>query len=80
MLNYRSKPSKDSIFIEIAIWGADLVLCSTPEFGPHPGGIYGGQEGLLFYVLLCTLVIHKDGIIESFCGLWGPLPKYNRSP
>ena len=50
MLNYRSKPSQDSIFIEIAIWGADLVLCSAPEFGPHPGGSYGGQGGLSFYV------------------------------
>ena len=50
MLNYRSKPSQDSIFIEIAIWGADLVLCSAPEFGPHPGGSYGGRGGLSFYV------------------------------
>ena len=50
MLNYRSKPSQDSIFIEIAIWGADLVLCSAPEFGPHPGGSYGGQGGLSFFV------------------------------
>ena len=29
MLNYRSKPSYDEIFIEIDIWGADLVLCSV---------------------------------------------------
>ena len=41
MLNYRSKPSKDEIFIKIAIWGANLVLCSAPEFGPHPGVAMG---------------------------------------
>ena len=50
MLNYRSKPSQDSIFLEIAIWGTDLVLCSAPEFEPHPVGSYGGQGGLSFYV------------------------------
>ena len=27
-----------------------MVLCSAPKFGPHPGGSYGGQGGLLFYV------------------------------
>ena len=27
-----------------------MVLCSTPKFGPHPGGSYGGQGGLSFYV------------------------------
>ena len=50
MLNYRSKPSKDEIFIKIAIWGADLVLCSAPKFGPHPGGSFWGQGGLSFCV------------------------------
>ena len=50
MLNYRSNPSYDQIFIKIAIWGANLVLCSAPKFGPHPGGSYGGQGGLSFYV------------------------------
>ena len=50
MLNYRSKPSQDEIFIKIAIWGANLVLCSAPKFGPHPGGSYGGRGGLSFYV------------------------------
>ena len=27
-----------------------MVLCSAPKFGPHPGGSYGGQGGLSFYV------------------------------
>ena len=27
-----------------------MVLCSALEFGPHPGGSYGGQGGLSFYV------------------------------
>ena len=27
-----------------------MVLCSTPKIGPHPGGSYGGQGGLSFYV------------------------------
>jgi hypothetical protein len=30
--------------------GANLVLCSALKFGPHPGGSYGGQGGLSFYV------------------------------
>ena len=50
MLNFRSKPSVDETFFKIAIWGADLVLCSAPKFGPHHGGSYGGLEGLSFYV------------------------------
>ena len=50
MLNHMSKPSLDEIFIKIAIWGANLVLCSAPKFGPHPGGSYGDQGGLSFYV------------------------------
>ena len=29
---------------------SDFVLCSGPKFGPHPGGSYGGQGGLSFYV------------------------------
>ena len=27
-----------------------MVLNGAPKFGPHPGGSYGGQGGLLFYV------------------------------
>ena len=27
-----------------------MVLCSAPKFRPHPGGSYGGQGGLSFYV------------------------------
>ena len=27
-----------------------MVLCSAPEFGPHPGRSYGGQGGLSFFV------------------------------
>ena len=50
MLNFGSKPSQDASLRKIAIWGADLVLCSAPKFGPHPGGSYGGQGGLSFYV------------------------------
>ena len=50
MLNSRSKPIYDEIFIKIAIWGANLALCSAPKFGPHPGGSYGGRGGLSFYV------------------------------
>ena len=45
MLNYRSKPSLDENFIKIANWGADLVLCSAPKFGPHPG-VAMGVEGV----------------------------------
>ena len=37
-------------FKKIAIWGADLALCSATKFGPHPGGSYGGPRGLSFYV------------------------------
>ena len=50
MLNFGSKPSQDASLRKIAIWGADLVLCSAPKFGPHPGGSYGGRGGLSFYV------------------------------
>ena len=50
MLNFGSKPSQDASLRKIAIWGANLVLCSAPEFGPHPGGSFGGQGGLSFYV------------------------------
>jgi hypothetical protein len=48
MLNYRSKPCYDEIFLEIAIWGENLVLYSAPKFGPHPGVSYGGRGGLSF--------------------------------
>jgi hypothetical protein len=44
------KSKQDQIFIEIAIWGVDLFLCSAPKFAPHPWGSYGGQGHLLFYV------------------------------
>ena len=50
MLNFTSKPSYDEIFIKIAIWGENLVLCSAPKLGPHPRGSYGGQGGLSFFV------------------------------
>ena len=50
MLNFGSKPSQDASLRKIAIWGADLILCSAPKFGPHPGGSYGGRGGLSFYV------------------------------
>ena len=50
MLNFGSKSTYDASLRKIAIWGADLVLCSAPKFGPHPGGSYGGQGGLSFYV------------------------------
>ena len=50
MLNFGSKPSQDASLRKIAIWGADLVLCNAPKFGPHPGGSYGGRGGLSFYV------------------------------
>ena len=50
MLNFGSKPSQDASLRKIAIWGDDLVLCNAPKFGPHPGGSYGGQGGLSFYV------------------------------
>ena len=50
MLNYRPKPRQDEIFIKITIWGANLVLNGAPKFGPHPGGSYGGQGDLSFYV------------------------------
>ena len=40
------------IFLETAIWA--MVLCvvdlTLGKFGPHPGGSYGGQGGLSFYV------------------------------
>jgi hypothetical protein len=50
MLNFGSKATQDASLRKIAIWGADLVLCSAPKFGPHPGGSYGGRGGLSFYV------------------------------
>ena len=40
------------IFLETAIWA--MVLCvvdlTLGKFGPHPGGSYGGQWGLSFFV------------------------------
>ena len=50
MLNFGSKPSQDASLRKIAIWGANLLLCSAPKFGPHPGGSYGGRGGLSFYM------------------------------
>ena len=37
-------------FIKIAILGADLVLCSGPKFGLHPGCSYRGQGGISLIV------------------------------
>ena len=45
MLNYRSKPRQDEIFIKIAIWGTNLVLNGSPKFGQP-----WGSRGISFYV------------------------------
>ena len=50
MLNFGSKQSYDASLRKVAIWGANVVLCSAPKFGPHPGGSYGGRGGLSFYL------------------------------
>ena len=36
--------------IKIAIWDAELVFSTGLDTGGTPGGSYGGQGGLLFYV------------------------------
>ena len=45
MLNFRLKPSYDEIFIKIAIWGENLVLCSASNFDPTLG-VARGVEGV----------------------------------
>ena len=36
--------------IIITIWDAELIFCTGLKSSGNPGGSYGGQGGLLFYV------------------------------
>ena len=45
MLNFGSKPTYDASLRKIAIWGADLVLCSAPNLDPALG-VAMGVEGV----------------------------------